>query len=124
MTDAIRFPYVVQQSSPWSTGIAITNLMFGAVAAPAANVVMTDSTGTIFRATIDMTGKAVWAWDLDSMITGASALTWTSTPAGQTPAPGFAWVCITGNFPMDGFSYLNDGIFGAGTLPRMGVVCP
>jgi hypothetical protein len=119
----LLFPYVVQQAGNRKTGIAIANLSVGqTIVNPTVNFTMVDSTGTVFKASTPMT-KQVWAWELDALISGADALTWVSTPAGRTVAPGFAWMCINGNFAMDGYSFIQDGNFGGSVLPRTGVVC-
>ena len=70
---------------------------------------LTDSTGATFTYTkSDFTAK-VWAVILDSIIGEFDG----------TPAPGPAWLRVQTNFTVDGYEFMSDGVFGAGTLPRL-----
>jgi len=106
------FPYVLTQTS-FATGIVITNLTDVAPADMEAILTLTDSTGAVFTYTkTDFTSK-VWSFVLDSVL----------AEYGWTPAPGNAWLHVQTNFTVDGYSFVTDGSFGAGTLPRVLVNC-
>jgi len=112
-TQCINFPYVVtgiEEASGWSTGIAVANLDTN-VTAPVLTFKLTDSTGAIFTAERSFTEK-VGAWMLDTALAN-----WTWVPA-TAPAPGAAMLQVSGNFNLDGYEFMTDGSFGAGTLPR------
>lgn len=103
------FPYVLTGSSPWQTGIVVSNV--GSDVAPSDMEVLftlTDSTGTQFTYTKDDFTAVVYPTFLDTMLTEFSG----------TPAAGPAWLKVQGNFVIDGYSFLTNSIFGAGTLPR------
>lgn len=106
---AIYFQYVLTQSSPWITGVAITNM--STATSPTATFKLIDSTGKAFTANVVMNAK-IKAWVLDDVIHGgAQAFTW--TPA-EKPAAGPAWLCV-GGFAMDGYEFVTDGNFGGST---------
>lgn len=103
------FPYVLTASAPWSTGIVVTNI--GTVTVPAdmeATFTLTDSTGAIFTYVKSDFTTTIYAFFLDDMVAEFGA-----------PAAGPAWLQVDTNFPVDGYEFLTDGIFGAGTLPRL-----
>ena len=108
------FPYVITQFSPWNSGIVVTNLTSNvAAAAMEVTFTLTDSTGTSYTYTkTDFTGT-VYATFIDSILSEFSG----------TPAPGPAWLYVTANCTIDGYEFLTDGIFGAGTLPRILTSC-
>lgn len=113
ISTCVSFPYVVTQineTSGWSTGIAIANLDEG-VTAPTLTFKLTDSKGAVFTATKGFTDK-VGAWMLDDILTN-----WTWSPS-TMPVPGAAMLQVSGNFNLDGYEFMSDGNFGAGTLPR------
>lgn len=112
-TDCVSFPYVVTQiddTSGWSTGIALTNLSTD-VTTPTITVKLIDSTGAVFTTTQSF-AKKTDAFMLDSVLTD-----WTWSPASM-PAPGAAQMQVRGNFKIDGYQFMTDGTFGAGTLGR------
>jgi len=116
-TFCMTFPYVVTQigdSTGWSTGIAVANMQKD-VTSPVVTFTITDSEGKAFTASQSMT-KTVNAWMLDDILDS-----WTWTPAGL-PAPGPAFLKVSGNFWMDGYQFMTDGNFGAGTQPRQNCV--
>lgn len=105
------FPYVILNSSPWFTGIVITNLDNDAAAADMeATLTLTDSTGAVFTYVKDDFTSPIWVFGLDSII---------SEFGGGTPAAGAAWLKVETNFSVDGYEFMTDGTFGAGTLPRL-----
>jgi hypothetical protein len=105
---SMYFPYVVTQGAPWQTGIAITNLGDVAKADMEAKLTLTDSTGAKFTYTKTDFTQVVWAVMLDSILGEFSG----------TPAPGPAWLKVETNFSVDGYHFMTDGNFGAGTLAR------
>lgn len=105
----VYMPYVVTQSSPWVTGIAVTNLSPDVAAADMeVTFTLTDATGAQFTYTKDDFDSVVWGSYLDSMLSNFSG----------TPAPGVAWLLIQGNFEVDAYTYLTNGVFGGCTLAR------
>ena len=107
------FPYVLTQTS-WATGIVITNLNPNISADNMeAILTLTDSTGAVFSYTKTDFTSTVWSFALDSVL----------AEYGWTPAPGNAWLHVQTNFTVDGYSFVTDGSFGAGTLPRVLVNC-
>jgi len=106
---SMYFPYVLTASAPWTTGIVVTNL--GSAVAPAdmdVTFTLTDSTGAVFTYARQGCPATVWAFFLDDIVAEFGA-----------PAAGAAWLQVDANFPMDGYEFLTDGTFGAGTLPRL-----
>lgn len=108
------FPYVITQFSPWQSGICVTNLSSDVdAAAMEVTFTLTDSTGTSYTYTkTDFTGT-VWAAFIDSILSEFSG----------TPAAGPAWLYVEANCTIDGYEFLTDGVFGAGTLPRILTSC-
>jgi hypothetical protein len=74
---------------------------------------LTDSTGAQFTYTKDDFTSVVYTNFLDTILDDFS----------DTPAAGPAWLKVQGNFVIDGYSFLTNGTFGAGTLPRPLVNC-
>jgi hypothetical protein len=108
------FPYVLTGSTPWQTGVVISNV--GSDVGPSDMEViftLTDSTGAQFTYTKDDFTSVVYTNFLDTMLDDFS----------DTPAAGPAWLKVQGNFVIDGYSFLTNGTFGAGTLPRPLVNC-
>ncbi|QTA80398.1 Uncharacterized protein dnl_27010 [Desulfonema limicola] len=106
------FPYVLTQSSPWTSGIAITNLntAFTAIDNMEAEFTLTDSKGKEFTYVKKDFNAAVWTTMLDGFL---------GSFTGGTPEPGAAWLKVEANFPVDGYEFMSDGVFGAGTQPRI-----
>lgn len=105
----IYFPYVLTGSSPWMTGLVVTNLNSSvAIADMEATFTLTDSAGNEFTYIKTDFESKVWAFALDTELPNFSG----------TPAPGSAWLKVETNFMVDGYEFLCDGVFGAGTLPR------
>jgi hypothetical protein len=103
------FPYVVTQASPWSTGIVVTNLDPDVdIADMEATFTLTDSAGDVFTYTKTDFDTKVWPFMLDTELPNFSG----------TPVPGPAWLKVETNFYPDGYNFMTDGAFGAGTLPR------
>jgi len=117
-SSCIYYPYVLQQETGWTTGIALTNLDFtGASWSP--SIVFTDADGTAFTATPTYT-KGTVAFSVDGLV----------TDEGWSPAAGAGWLQVTLLDAMvDGYQYnmslTNNLMFGAGVLPRpCGFPCP
>ena len=105
----IYFPYVITGSSPWVTGLVVTNLSSSvAIAEMEATFTLTDDNGDVFCYTKTDFDTKVWAFNLDGVLAD-----W-----GWAPLPGAAWLKVETNFLVDGYQFLCDGVFGAGTLPR------
>lgn len=106
---SMYFPYVLTQDASWFTGIVVTNLGSSVeIADMSATFTLTDGTGTEFTYTKSDFETKVWAFNLDTELSNFSG----------TPAPGAAWLKVGTNFSVDGYEFLTDGVFGAGTLPR------
>ena len=106
---SIYFPYVLPGSTSWSTGIVVTNL--SSTIAPAdmvATFTLTDSTGAKFTYVKSDFTTVVWSTWLNNILAEFDG----------TPATGAGWLKVSTNFSVDGYQFLTDGIFGAGTLPR------
>ena len=106
---SMYFPYVLTASAPWNTGLVVTNI--GTVTLPAdmeATFTLTDSTGAIFTYVKSDFTTTIYAFFLDDIVSEFGA-----------PAAGPAWLQVDTNFPVDGYEFLTDGTFGAGTLPRL-----
>lgn len=111
-TQCIYFPYVLPGDTVWDTGIVVTNISDVAIADMVATFTLTDKTGAEFTYTkSDFTSK-VWAAWLNDILPDFSG----------TPEIGTAWLKVSTNFGVDGYEFLTDGVFGAGTLPRLS--CP
>ncbi len=109
------FPYVVSGINPWQAGIVVTNIGTDVAAADMEAIfTLTDATGATFTYTKSDFTTVVWAGFLDSILSEFSG----------TPAAGAGWLMVQGNFSLDGYSFLTDGNFGAGTLARPMVACP
>jgi len=116
----VFFPYaVVQNAAGWETGIALT----ATVPLPDNayyELTLTDAAGNVatYRKSADV--SRIWAFMLDSELANF-AMT-----QGTALVPGAVSVNATSNFAMDGYSFLTDGNFGAGTLARgcAGNCCP
>lgn len=103
------FPYVVTQDATWGTGIVVTNLDSDVdIADMEATFTLTDSAGDVFTYTKTDFDTKVWPFMLDTELPNFSG----------TPAPGPAWLKVETNFYLDGYHFMTDGVFGAGTLPR------
>ena len=112
-TECIYFPYVLPGDTTWSTGIALTNLESSNVepADMEATFTLTDMTGAVFTYTKDDFTSVVWSTYVN-LIEFEEGI----------PATGPAWLRVNTNFNVDGYQFLTDGTFGAGTLPR--TYCP
>jgi hypothetical protein len=117
-TTCMYFPYVLQASAPWATGIAVSNLTMDdstPVAVADMEVVFTliDSTGAVFTGTKNDFTTAVYATTVDNLVTAF----------GWTPAAGPCILKLQCNFASDGYSFVTDGNFGGSTLPRLQSSC-
>jgi len=105
------FPYVFTDISPWQTGLVVTNL--DAVTTPIANMEATftlmDSTGKKFTYKKTDFQASVWPFMLDSIVANFDG----------TPKAGAGWLKVDTNFKVDGYQFVTDGVYGAGTLPRL-----
>ncbi len=109
------FPYVVSGINPWQAGLVVTNIGTNVAAADMdVTFTLTDATGAVFTYNKTDFTQVVWAGFLDSILSEFSG----------TPAAGAGWLMVQGNFALDGYSFLTDGNFGAGTLARPMVACP
>ena len=108
------FPYVLPGSTIWNTGIVVTNIGGSVLAADmVATFTLTDATGAVFTYTKSDFTTVVWATWLNDILANFSG----------TPAVGPAWLKVDANFSVDGYEFLTDGVFGAGTLPRLPSSC-
>lgn len=112
-TYSMTFPYVLPGEAGWNTGIVVSNLSAGTChAVVPANMVatftLTDKTGAQFTYEKSDFTTAVWSGWLNDMLPEFDG----------TPEIGPGWLKVTTNFTVDGYEFLTDGIFGAGTLPR------
>ena len=117
-TDCIYFPYVLPGATAWHTGIVVTNLSSGTsyAVAPAdmvATFTLTDKTGAQFTYVKDDFTNVVWSTWLNDILAEFDG----------TPATGPGWLKVKTNFSTDGYEFLTDGVFGAGTLPRLPCPC-
>lgn len=104
------FPYVLAGHPGWFTGIVVTNLSQDVpIANMEATFTLTDVTGAMFQYTKSDFDSKVWSFGVDNVLSD-----W-----GWTPAVGNAWLYVQTNFEVDGYEFLTDGVFGAGTLPRL-----
>lgn len=109
------FPYVTWQGA-WTTGIVITNISSiipyaQMVVAPAdmeVEFVLHDVNGDQFTYKKEDFTTASWAFNMGTLVPEFSG----------TPANGPAWLEVRTNFLVDGYSYIQNGVFGLGTLPR------
>ncbi len=112
VSKCMYFPYVLPGDTAWGTGIVVTNISDVAIADMVATFTLTDKTGAEFTYTkSDFTSKVWSAW-LNDILPEFSG----------TPEIGSAWLKVSTNFSVDGYEFLTDGVFGAGTLPRLS--CP
>ncbi|PID73465.1 MAG: hypothetical protein CSB33_03595 [Desulfobacterales bacterium] len=104
------FPYVLTDTSPWFTGIAISNMDVDGTAIENMEATLTimDVTGATYTYTKTDFNESVWVFGLDSILDEFSG----------TPAAGAATLTVESNFALDGYEFLTDGTFGAGTLAR------
>ena len=105
------FPYVLPGELTWSTGIVVTNVSDVPIANMEATFTLTDKTGAEFTYTKDDFTSKVWSGWLNDILPEFSG----------TPEIGAAWLKVDTNFSVDGYEFLTDGIFGAGTLPRLSI---
>ena len=112
ISKCMYFPYVLPGVTEWSTGIVVTNISDVAIADMEATFTLTDKTGAVFTYTKDDFTSKVWSSYLNKMLPEFSG----------TPEIGPAWLKVSTNFGVDGYEFLTDGTFGAGTLPRL--LCP
>jgi hypothetical protein len=105
------FPYVVEGielSSGWAAGIAVTSRAETMPADAYCELTLTDMAGNV--ATYKKTGvQKIWTFMVDSELANFT---------GSTLVPGAASLTVQSNYSMDGYSFLTDGNFGAGTLAR------
>lgn len=107
---SMYFPYLVTQDAAWNTGIVVTNLGSSvAIADMEATFTLTDGTGAEFTYTKTDFETKVWAFVIDVELPNFSG----------TPLPGTAWLNVETNFSVDGWHFMTDGNFGAGSLPRL-----
>jgi len=109
---SMYFPYVLINNDAWWTGIVVTNMDTDAT--PIANMEATftlyDSTGKKFtyeKKAGDF-ASSVDVFLLDSVLSEFDG----------TPKTGPGWLKVQTNFSVDGYEFLSDNNFGAGTLPR------
>lgn len=110
------FPYVLTNFSPWSVGIAITNLSSQTVSAEdmVVTFTLTDADGVQYTAVKDDFTTVMWSANVSSEV----SIPW------PNPLPsGPALLEMECNFTCDGYSFLTDGTFGAGTLARLQTTC-
>jgi len=110
-TRSMYFPYVFTGISPWVTGIVVTNM--DTVTTPVSNMTATftlmDSTGKKFTYSKKDFQASVWPVMLDSIVDKFDG----------TPKEGAGWLKVDTNFKVDGYQFVTDGVYGAGTLPRL-----
>ena len=107
---SMYFPYVVTQNDTWGTGIVVTNLSSSvSIDDMQATFTLTDWEDNTFTYTKTDFDAKVWAFMLDDQLPNFSG----------TPAVGSAWLKVSTNFSVDGYQFMTDGVFGAGTLPRL-----
>ncbi len=114
ISKCMYFPYVLPGATTWHTGIVVTNISDVAIADMVATFTLTDKTGAVFTCTKDDFTSKVWSSWLNDILAEFSG----------TPEIGPAWLKVSTNFGVDGYEFLTDGIFGAGTLPRLSCPCP
>jgi len=102
------FPYVVQGMTDWAAGIALTCRADEMPANAYCELTLTDAAGNV--ATYKKEAMTpIWAFMVDSVMADFT---------GATLVPGPASLKVNSNVSMDGYSFLTDGNFGAGTLAR------
>lgn len=109
----MTFPYVLQQTDDWMTGIALTRLCAPATGiTPAVTLTLTDCEGAKFTHTITPFGQCLEGVSLDALL----------TEYGWDPEPGQGWLQVESNFPLGGYQFnlfdSGHGMFGAGILPE------
>ena len=114
ISKCMYFPYVLPGATEWHTGIVVTNISDVAIADMVATFTLTDKTGAVFTYTKDDFTSKVWSSWLNVILAEFSG----------TPEIGPAWLKVSTNFGVDGYEFLTDGSFGAGTLPRLSCPCP
>jgi hypothetical protein len=109
------FPYVVDSGS-WHTGIVVANIgsmmPWDAADVAAENMeatlILTDENGVKYTyAKTDFT-TTNWAFNLGSLLAEFDG----------TPADGPMWLEVQTNFLVDGYSYIENGVYGLGTQAR------
>lgn len=107
----VYFPYVFTGINPWVTGIVVSNLdtVTTPVSGMTANFTLYDSTGKKFTYSKSDFQASVWPFMLDSIVDKFDG----------TPKAGAGWLRIDTNFKVDGYQFVTDGVYGAGTLPRV-----
>jgi len=108
LNNCMYFPYVTESvtADNWWTGVVVTNLSGSSVSSPTVKMTLTDSAGSIFTYE-EVMSKQVQAWTVGN-------LPWAQ---GGTPV-GASWLKVDGNFQMDGYQFIGNPDFGAGTLAR------
>lgn len=116
----IYFQYVLQQNSPWFTGIAITNLSTSPdFTNSKATFTLTDSAGNQFEWVKTPVETVVFAFGLDTELANFKA-----KGAVATPVKGAAWLKVETNYEVDGYEYLTNGSYSSSVLSRFcDVVC-
>jgi hypothetical protein len=109
------FPYVTWQGL-WSTGIVVSNIssiipypeFVVAAEDMELTLVLHDAAGNTFTFFKDDFTTTSWGFDMGSLLPSFSG----------TPVAGPAWLEVQSNFLIDGYSYIQNTVFGLGTLPR------
>ena len=109
------FPYVTD-GGVWNTGIVVSNIgsllpWTAATVAPAAmeaTFILTDVNGDKFTYTKTDFTASNFAFDLGSILDEFDG----------APAVGPMWLEVQTNFLVDGYCYIENGIFGLGTVAR------
>ncbi|MDD5724328.1 MAG: hypothetical protein PHY29_11420 [Syntrophales bacterium] len=109
------FPYVTDGGA-WNTGIVVTNIgsllpWAEATVAPAdmeATLILTDKTGAKFTYVKDDFTTTNWGFDLGALLPEFDG----------TPAAGPMWLEVQTNYLVDGYCYIENGVFGLGTDAR------
>ncbi len=123
VADSMYFPYVLVNGGDWMSGVTVSNLSGGAVAAADMDVTftLTDNAGTVctYNKT-DFTDEEVHFSILVSGGAGADDDLADFLDCGtDTLAAGSAVLDVDTNFKTDGFQFMTNGTFGAGNLPRL-----
>jgi hypothetical protein len=117
------FPYVLYKQPGWATGIVITNLSDAVTEVPVSamkvSVLFVDSAGN----------KHVGDLKADYIAAEGKLIVETVDKFIDTNFPDFnaatgpGWLWVKANFTVDGYCFMTDGVFGAGTLPRLLTTC-
>jgi hypothetical protein len=100
------FPYVIQGQAPWGSGVVIS-ARDQMPTAPTCTLTLTNGQGTVATYTNTAMDR-LWVFLLDDVMDQFTP----ALPAGP------ATLQVTSNYRIDGYSFLTNGNFGAGTLPR------